>query len=96
MNKMNFFIKYLKETIEGINYLIDRNQLYINMKRLRFVLGVKAYEKSKINFYWRNLQLLEEKNIITLLSDKSPSKLYKLPNSKININGFINALELNN
>jgi len=89
---MDFFIKFLTETIEGINQLIECKQYFVNVKILRHILNIKSSDRTKINFHWRNLQLLERKKIITLYSNKSPTKLYKLPKSKIDIDRFIESL----
>lgn len=93
---MNFFIKYLKETIEGINLLIEQNISFVNIKILRHILDVESSNRSKINFYWRNLQLLEKKKIIEIVPNHPSNKLYKLPNSRIDIDDFIGKLEIYN
>ena len=90
---MDFFKKYLIETIQGINGLIELNESYVNVRKIRTILEVEPSNKTKINFYWRNLQLLEQKKILKLHS-RNRSKVYKLPNSKIDIEKLLKKLKL--
>ena len=61
---MDFFLKNLEETLEAINKLIDNNVNIVNTKRIRRCNNVRSSDRSKINFIWRSLNFLEQKDIL--------------------------------
>jgi len=90
---MDFFLKNLKETLEAINKLIDNNINVVNTKRIRRCNNVKSSDRSKINFIWRSLSFLEEKEILEKNGVVKP-KTYKIkPKDQIDIQKFISKLD---
>lgn len=82
---MDFFIENLRETANAINKLIDRKISYVDVKRIRKTNNIKSSNRSKINFIWRSLKVLENNGIVEWNGSNSP-KTYKIINSqKINI-----------
>ena len=70
---MNFVQKYLNETIRAIEYITRTNyDIIIDVKKIRAFYDVDTADKSKINFYWRSLQFLEQKGIIELIGNRTP------------------------
>ncbi len=70
-------MKNLSETIEGVNRLIDRKINLVNTKRIRRCFNIKSSNRSKINFIWRALKILEEEGILALNGISNP-KTYKI------------------
>lgn len=68
--------------LEAINELITKGKTFINVKRIRNFLNIKAKNRSKVNFIWRSLEYLEKNGYIELFSVKSP-KIYRLPKETI-------------
>jgi hypothetical protein len=72
--------KYMDETLHAIMYLTKINyNAVISVKRIRELYDIDSLNHSKVNFYWRNLQFLEQIGILKTISTKSP-KLYKVCN----------------
>ena len=92
---MDFFLKNLKETLEAVNAHIDKNILTINSKRVRQFLKVKSSNRSKINFIWRSLKILEEAGILVPNGISNP-KTYKIGiKEKVHITTFLSEVEKN-
>lgn len=58
---MDFFIKYLRETVETINRLDNGT---ITVKKIRVYQNIKSSNRSQINFMWCSLAYLLEKDIL--------------------------------
>ena len=70
----------MEETIHAITCLTRANyNALISVKRIRDLYEIDSLNYSKINFYWRNLQYLEEIGILKSITTKSP-KIYKVLN----------------
>ena len=90
---MDFFLKNLEETLEAINKLIDNKINMVNTKRIRRCLSIESSDRSKINFIWRSLNFLEEREILEKNGIAKP-KTYKIkPKNKINIKEFITGIK---
>ncbi|TFF98290.1 MAG: hypothetical protein EU547_02000 [Promethearchaeota archaeon] len=90
---MDFFIKNLKETLDAINKLIEKNINITSTKRVRRCNNIKSSNRSKINFIWRSLDLLEEKGILEIDGSTSPKKYHIIPNEAIDIDKFISEIQ---
>ncbi len=86
---MDFFQKNLKETVEAINKLIDKNVTIVNTKRIRRCNNIKSSNRSKINFIWRALNYLENQGILTLNGITNPKTYKIITNEKIDIDDFL-------
>jgi len=86
---MDFFQKNLKETVEAINKLIDKNVTIVNTKRIRRCNNIKSSNRSKINFIWRALNYLENQGILTLNGITNPKTYKIISNEKIDIDDFL-------
>ena len=83
-------ISLFKEFLEAINYFIENDVHYVDVKRIRRFNNVKSSDRSRITFYFRFLNYLEENGLIVLINENSfRPKRYKLPETKIEINQFI-------
>ena len=90
---MDFFLKNLKETLEAVNSNIDKKIVTINSKRVRQFLHIPSSNRSKINFIWRNLIVLEEAGILTPNGITNP-KTYKIAvKEKIDIPQFLSEID---
>jgi hypothetical protein len=67
--------KYMDETIRAIGCITksEYNSL-ISVKKIRKLYEVEPLDYSKISFYWRSLQYLEELKIIERYGSNSPKK----------------------
>ncbi|MHA2128054.1 MAG: hypothetical protein ACW99E_22370, partial [Promethearchaeota archaeon] len=76
-----FFVKNHHETLKAIESIIQKKQINggITVKKIRVVHNIKSSNKSKINFIWRSLVYLEEKELIVLINTK-PCKTYTVKN----------------
>lgn len=90
---MDFFVKNLKETLDAINKLIEKNISITSTKRVRRCNNIKSSNRSKINFIWRSLELLQEKGILELNGSSSPKKYHIIPDQKIDIEKFISEIK---
>ena len=80
MDSMNIPEKYMDETIRAIG-LITRSKYFslISVKKIRDLYDIEPLEYSKISFYWRSLQSLEESNVLQRYGSKKPKK-YRIRN----------------
>ena len=70
---MNFTEKFRDETIRAIGGLIRfKYDSLITVKKIRDLYNIESFDNSKINFYWRSLQYLEENGILKRCSSKKP------------------------
>jgi len=72
---MNLIKKYMNETIRAIGCItkFDYHSL-ISVKEIRKLYKIKPSDYSKINFYWRSLQVLEKNRILKRYGSNSPKK----------------------
>ena len=85
---MDFFRENLRQTISAINSLMDKTNK-ITVKKIRDVFGVKSTNRSKTNFIWRGLRVLEEHGVLEIIGTRSP-KIYGLKaRNKINASQFL-------
>jgi len=90
---MDFVTKYLKETLEAINYSIEKNYHTISTKLVKKYQEIKPKDHSKTNFIWRSLEFLEKQDILEVNGSTSP-KLYNIkPREKISIDNFIRQIK---
>jgi hypothetical protein len=77
---MNIFKKYIDETVRAIGE-ITRFEYHslISVKKIRRLYKISPTDYSKINFYWRSLQLLEKNRILQRYGSNSPKK-YRVAN----------------
>ncbi len=73
---------YMEETIHMLNKLISKGDRLVNVKKIRKVNHIPSENRSKINFIWRNLDVLKERGILEIESEKTP-RTYRLPNNPI-------------
>ena len=65
----------MDETIRAIEKIIRyKYTTLITVKKLRDLYNVESIESSKINFYWRSLQALEQTGILKRYGSKKPKK----------------------
>lgn len=77
---MNFYRKYMDGTIQAIAHLTRINyNAIISIKKIRGLYNINSSNHSKIAFYWRNLETLEEIGVLKRINTKTP-KLYRLNN----------------
>jgi hypothetical protein len=70
----------MEETIHAIACLTRANyNTLITVKKIRELYDIDSLNYSKVNFYWRNLQFLEQIGILKRINTKSP-KMYKVLN----------------
>ncbi len=74
---MDFFIENLRETVSAVNKVIARKISYVDVKRIRKTINIKSSNRSKINFIWRSLKVLENHGILRCSGINSP-KTYKI------------------
>ena len=88
-------MKNLSETIEGVNRLIERKVNLVNTKRIRRCFNIKASNRSKINFIWRALKILEEEGLLALNGITNPKTYKILTDQKIEVKEFLSQIEKN-
>ena len=67
--------KFLTETIRAIEVITkDNYDSLITVKKIRDLYGIDSLEYSKINFYWRALDYLEEHKVLKRFNSKVPKK----------------------
>lgn len=89
---MDHFVENLKGVLEAINKLIENNVRTVNTTRVRKCNNVKPSDRSKINFIWRSLDVLEREKILEKNGVSKP-KTYKIKlKSSIDIDEFIENL----
>ena len=75
MGLMNIPEKFMDETIRAIENIIRNKYMsLITVKKLRNLYNIKSIDSSKINFYWRSLQSLEQTGILKRYGSKKPIK----------------------
>ena len=92
---MDFFIKNLRETVEAVNKLIESNVHIVNTKKIRRCFNIKSSNRSKINFIWRALKVLEEEGILTLNGTTNPKSYKILIDKKIEVEKFLSEINKN-
>lgn len=89
---MDYFIENIKETAEAINKMIDRKVGFVDVKRVRRCNHIKASNRSKINFIWRSLRVLENNGVLERNGIKTPV-IYRIRNSqKIDIKTLLDNI----
>ena len=72
---MNIHEKFMNETIRAImNIVRYRYTSLITVKKIRNLYNIKSRDSSKINFYWRSLEALEQTGILKMYGSKYPKK----------------------
>jgi hypothetical protein len=67
--------KFLDETIRAIGVITKNNyDSLISVKRIRDLYNIDSLDYSRINFYWRSLEYLEEHKVLKIFDSKSPKK----------------------
>lgn len=90
---MDFFIENLRETVSAVNKIIDRKISYVDVKRIRKIINIKSSNRSKINFIWRSLKVLENDGILSCSGSSSP-KTYKIVKmQKIDFDSLLNKVK---
>ena len=82
---MDFFIKYLGETVEAIGKLDNG---IITVRKIRRVQNITSSNRSRINFIWRSLSYLVERNVLEENGSQHP-KSYKRKNIDIDLEKII-------
>ncbi|NHJ26350.1 MAG: hypothetical protein EAX89_17355 [Candidatus Lokiarchaeota archaeon] len=79
----------MDDTIRAIMHFVRESySSIISVKKIRDFYQIDSLNYSKINFYWRSLQELEEKGILKRVNSKIP-KLYRV----LNYYEFFNILQ---
>jgi len=92
---MDFFLKNVRETLEALNKLIDNNVYIVNCKRIRRCNNVKSSDRSKINFIWRSLKLLNREGILEKNGISNPNTYTIKPRGKIDIEALLKEIRTN-
>ena len=72
---MNIHEKFMNETIRAImNIVRFRYTSLITVKKIRNLYNIKSKDGSKISFYWRCLQSLEQTGILKRYGSEKPKK----------------------
>jgi hypothetical protein len=67
--------KFLDETIRAIGVITkDKYDSLISVKRIRELYEIDSLDYSKINFYWRSLDYLEEHKVLKRFESNVPKK----------------------
>ena len=90
---MDYFIENLKETAEAINKLIERKVRLVDVKRIRRCNRVKSSNRSKINFIWRSLKVLENTGYLEANGCNGPKTYKILDSQKIDVKGLLQNLK---
>ena len=90
---MDFVSKYLRETLEAINYSIEKNYKTISTRIVKKYKGIKPKDRSKTNFVWRSLEFLEKQNVLEVNGSTTPKIYYIKPKEKIDIDNFLRQVE---
>ena len=86
---MSIYLQYFIETLEALNQLIELNNSTISVKKIRKLNNIPSENRSKINFYWRNLAKLEQLGIIRELDNSNNNKIFTLPVEKVQISKIL-------
>jgi hypothetical protein len=92
---MDFFMKNLSDTVEAVNKLIESNVRLVNTKKIRRCFNIKSSNRSKINFIWRALKILEKEGILALNGVTNPKTYKILTDQKIEVEKFLSQIEKN-
>ena len=92
---MNVHEKFMDETVRAIENIIRfKYTSLITVKKIRDLYNIKSRDSSKINFYWRSLQALEQIGILKRNGSKKPIK-YQVRNFfkffELFYNAYINS-----
>lgn len=80
MGLMNIHEKFMEETINAIwNLIRYKYTSIITVKKIRNLYNIKSKDSSKIHFYWRSLQALEQAGILKRYGSNNPKK-YQVQN----------------
>jgi hypothetical protein len=72
---MKIHEKFLDETIRAIDAITkDNYDSLISVKKIRDLYKISSLDYSKINFYWRSLDYLEEHKVLKRFNTKVPKK----------------------
>jgi hypothetical protein len=72
---MNIPKKFMDDTIRAIGYITRFNyHSLISVKKIRDLFNIEALNYSKINFYWRSLQSLEQDGVLQRVGSSTPKK----------------------
>ncbi|MHA2281361.1 MAG: hypothetical protein ACXAC5_10950 [Promethearchaeota archaeon] len=88
-------MKNLSETVEAVNRLIENNVNMVTTKKIRRCFNIKSSNRSKINFIWRALKVLEEEGILALNGITNPKTYKILTDQKIELDKFLSQIEKN-
>ena len=88
-------MKNLSDTVEAVNKLIERNVRLVNTKKIRRCFNIKSSNRSKINFIWRALKILEKEGILALNGVTNPKTYKILTDQKIEVEKFLSQIEKN-
>ena len=88
-------MKNLSDTVEAVNKLIERNVRLVNTKKIRRCFNIKSSNRSKINFIWRALKILENEGILALNGVTNPKTYKILTDQKIEVEKFLSQIEKN-
>jgi len=67
--------KFLDETIRAIEVITKNNyDSLISVKRIRDLYNIDPLDYSKISFYWRSLDYLEEHKVLRRFNSRVPKK----------------------
>ncbi len=89
---MDFFVENLKEVLEAINKMIEKNINIVTTKKIRQINNIHSSNHSKINFIWRSLKYLEKTGILEEHSS-TRLKIYKImTQKKVDIEKFISQV----
>ncbi len=67
--------KFLDETIRAIGVITKyKYDSLISVKRIRDLYKIDSLDYSRINFYWRALEYLEEHKVLKRFQSKLPKK----------------------
>ncbi|MHA2182396.1 MAG: hypothetical protein ACXAAH_13335 [Promethearchaeota archaeon] len=83
----------LRETAEAVNKLIESNVNIVNTKKIRRCCNIKSSDRSKINFIWRSLKVLEEEGILAPNGITNPKTYKILSNQKIEVDKLLSQIE---
>ncbi len=88
-------MKNLSDTVEAVNKLIESNVRLVNTKKIRRCFNIKSSNRSKINFIWRALKILEKEGILALNGVTNPKTYKILTDQKIEVEKFLSQIEKN-
>ena len=86
-------MKNLSDTIEAVNRLIESNVNIVNTKKIRRCFNIKSSNRSKINFIWRALKILEDEGILALNGITNPKTYKILIKQKIEVENLLSKID---